>query len=153
MVLEIGKKLAQNEKTISTAESCTGGLIGAEFTAVSGSSNWYKGGVIAYSNEIKEQVLSVPKEILLKEGAVSSKVVFEMANRVSNLFQTDYAISVSGIAGPTGGSIEKPVGLVFIGIKTPNDIFTYKCNFDGGRESVRAQSVNFALDKMLKTIR
>ena len=152
MILKIGKILFERGQTVSTAESCTGGLIGAAFTAVPGSSNWYKGGVIAYSNEIKERLLSVSNEILLKDGAVSKSTVFEMAEGVSKLFQTDYAISVSGIAGPGGGTVEKPVGLVYIAIKTPSETKTYKCNFNGDRDSVRSQTVNFTIEKLKKLI-
>ena len=152
LVTKIGNFLASKKLSISTAESCTGGLLGANFTAISGSSAWYKGGVIAYSNEIKEQVLSVLSSTLEKEGAVSAQTVEEMAVGVSRLFDTEYAISISGIAGPTGGTIEKPVGLVYIGIKAENETLTYKCNFSGNRDEVRDSTVKFCIEKLIELI-
>ncbi|HEX7510996.1 MAG TPA: nicotinamide-nucleotide amidohydrolase family protein, partial [Chitinivibrionales bacterium] len=111
---KLGALLIEKGLTLSVAESCTGGMIGAAITSVAGSSKYFKGGVIAYANEIKEKVLGVPKELLETKGAVSAEVVEVMARGVAELCKTQCGIAVSGIAGPDGGTDEKPVGLVFI---------------------------------------
>ena len=131
--------------TLSTAESCSGGLIGGAITTVSGSSEVYKGGIIAYSNEIKTNILNVDKHILEEFGAVSEEVAKEMVINCKKIFLTDCAISVTGIAGPTGGSTEKPVGLVYIGIMIRDKVIVKKYNFRGDRVNVRWQTVQNAL--------
>ena len=112
----VGRLLAEQGLTIAVAESCTGGLITHRLTNVPGSSAYFLGGVVAYANEVKERVLGVSGETLLAHGAVSEETAREMARRARRLFSTDVAISSTGIAGPTGGTPEKPVGLVYVAL-------------------------------------
>ena len=116
----IGNLLMKNKKTLSTAESCSGGYIAHLITDIAGSSNYFKGSVVAYSNEIKEKILNVKNKTLDQYGAVSEEVVSEMALGIQNLYKTDYAIATSGIAGPSGGSKEKPIGTIWIAIALPD---------------------------------
>lgn len=148
----IAHLLTKRGALLATAESCTGGLIGAACTTVSGSSLWYNGGIIAYSNEIKENVLSVPREVLIEHGAVSEVTVLAMAENAARIFNVHCAISVSGIAGPGGGSEEKPVGLVWIGIQSFGKTKAYRNVFDGTRDDVRQQAVDTSLQLLLDSI-
>jgi nicotinamide-nucleotide amidase len=116
----IGKLLIKNDKTLSTAESCSGGYIAHLITDIAGSSGYFKGSIIAYSNEIKEKILSIKNKTLAQYGAVSEEVVKEMALGIQRLYNTDYAIATSGIAGPSGGSKKKPVGTTWIAIALPD---------------------------------
>lgn len=109
--------LRKKQKKITTAESCTGGFLAYQLTSVAGASDVYDGGIISYANHIKHQYLSVKEENLRKYGAVSEMVVSEMLNGALKMFQADYALATSGVAGPGGGSVEKPVGTVFVGVK------------------------------------
>jgi len=128
----IGNILELNSKTIATAESCTGGNIAHKITSVAGSSAYFKGSIVAYSNEIKEKVLHVPTEILEKHGAVSQEVVEIMAKEVRKLMNADFSIATSGIAGPSGGTTEKPVGTIWIAVsseeKTLSQMYTFGTN-------------------------
>jgi nicotinamide-nucleotide amidase len=142
----LGKLLQNKEKTISVAESCTGGLIGARFTNVSGSSNYFINGVITYSNEAKIELLKIPKEIIEKYGAVSEQVAILMAEGVKKISNTDYGLSATGIAGPTGGTEEKPIGLVYIGFAHENDSFAQKFIFGGDRQAIRERTAQAALN-------
>jgi len=146
---KLGALLVERGRTLSVAESCTGGMIGAAITGVAGSSEYFKGGVIAYANEIKEKVLGVPGELLETKGAVSGEVVEAMARGVAKLCEADYGIAVSGIAGPGGGSEEKPVGLVFIGYYLSGKSMNEEYRFNGDRESIRRQAVEAALAGMI----
>lgn len=121
---EIGGLLKSEGATISAAESCTGGLISHAFTAIPGSSEYYLGSVTSYANEVKIKVLNVPAEAIAAHGAVSSETVAAMAAGVRELTGSDYAIASSGIAGPGGGSEEKPVGLVWIGFASRDSVET-----------------------------
>jgi len=150
-VEQVIKKLASENHTISFAESCTGGRLAAAFTSISGASEVFDGSVVSYSNEIKQAWLGVTKETLESHGAVSSQCVEEMLKGISTLTETlksDYALAVSGIAGPTGGSEEKPIGTVYIGVKTPTSQEVFHCLFDGDRNSVQEQSTAFAIRKL-----
>lgn len=147
-VEQLVARLVDRGYTLSVAESCTGGLIGGAITAVSGSSKTFRGGVIAYSNEVKQQLLHVPAELLRTLGAVSAEVVQAMAKGVRESLGTDCSIAVSGIAGPGGGSSTKPVGLVFIGIATPQATQSYEYRFSGNREEVRRQAVAEGLRRL-----
>ena len=129
----------------ATAESCTGGGVGSAITGVPGSSAVFAGGVISYSNGVKRDVLGVSAESLDKYGAVSPQVAAQMADGARRLLKTDLAVSLTGIAGPDGGSDEKPVGLVWFGLSTPSGTRTEKCLFRGDRAQVRAQAVVHAL--------
>ena len=130
----IGNLLREKNLTVSTAESCTGGSIAAKLTSVPGSSDYFKGGIVAYSNEIKESLLGVSSETLKKQGAVSEETVIEMVNGAMKALKTDCAVSTSGIAGPSGGTKEKPVGTVWIAAAYKNEIRTMKQDTDRGRE-------------------
>lgn len=131
--------------TCATAESCTGGGIGAALTSVAGSSEVFLGGVISYANVVKEQVLGVPAEVLAEHGAVSSETAAAMAQGARRLTGADLAVAVTGVAGPGGGSPEKPVGTVWFGLASAAGVRTEKKLFMGDRESVRAQTVTHAL--------
>jgi len=131
--------------TCATAESCTGGGVGSAITAVPGSSAVFAGGVISYSNDVKRDVLGVKAETLASVGAVSSGTAAQMADGVRRLLKTDLAVSLTGIAGPDGGSEEKPVGLVWFGLATKDEVRTEKVIFIGDRARVREQAVVHAL--------
>ena len=131
--------------TCATAESCTGGGVGSAITAVPGSSAVFAGGVISYSNEVKRDVLGVSASDLQRCGAVSPEVAGQMAEGARKLLKTDLAVSLTGIAGPDGGSEEKPVGLVWFGLATKDGVRTEKAIFRGGRAKVREQAVTHAL--------
>lgn len=131
--------------TCATAESCTGGGVGSAITAVPGSSAVFAGGVISYSNEVKRDVLGVSADILQNVGAVSSETAAQMAEGARRLLKTDLAVSLTGIAGPDGGSDEKPVGLVWFGLATKDGVRTKKSIFRGDRAQVRAQAIIHAL--------
>jgi len=129
----VGKQLKNINSTMATAESCTGGNISALITSIPGSSAVYKGSIIAYSNEIKNKLLSVSEQTLEKYGAVSKQTVEEMCKGLLQSFNTDYAISASGIAGPDGGTNEKPVGTTWIAVATKNKIISRKFLFGNNR--------------------
>ena len=136
-------------RTIATAESITGGGIGAALTAVPGSSEVYKGGVISYTDEIKREVLCVPPEWLDKYGAVSPWVAMEMASGVRGLLHTDVAVSVTGLAGPGGDDRGHPVGTVYIAYEDRERNGVHHYHFEGDRESVRQQTIEAALKLIL----
>ena len=149
-----GRLLKQQGKTIATAESCTGGRLAAALNAQSGASAYYMGSVVAYDNSIKEQVLGVQRDTLIQHGAVSKQTVLQMAEGVRTLMHTDYAIATSGIAGPTGGTIDKPVGTVWIAWATPNGTEA-KCFHFGAareREQITLRAVTEALVHLIKLL-
>ena len=137
-------------KTLATAESCTGGLIGSALTAVSGSSKVYKGAVISYWSEVKEQLLSVDGETLANIAPVSAPVAEAMAHGARKLLQTDIAVSVTGLAGPDGDAFGNPVGLVFLGYADDKQTVTRECHFSGDRDAGRKQAVDAALNLILE---
>jgi nicotinamide-nucleotide amidase len=149
----VGKTLADAGETVAVAESCTGGLLGGEFTSVSGSSAYFAGGVIAYSNEIKEKILGVEHQILIEHGAVSRETAEQMAQNVRSKFNVDYGISITGIAGPTGGTPDKPVGTVWIAVSSKEGNIAKKFNFGADRNVNRQRSVGAALNLLLQTIK
>lgn len=134
MSQSIGKILRERSETMSTAESCTGGNIAASITAIPGSSDYFKGSIIAYSNEIKIKLLHVEETTLQKHGAVSEETVIEMAKGAMESLNTDCAVTTSGIAGPGGGTEVKPVGTVWIAATYKNRTLTQKLEKDNGRE-------------------
>lgn len=136
-------------KTLATAESCTGGGIGAALTAVPGSSAVYKGGVISYTNEVKNEILCVPQEWLERYGAVSPWVAMEMASGVRGLLHTDVSVSVTGLAGPGGDEYGNPVGTVYIAYEDKQRSGVHHYLFEGDRESVRNQAIEAALKLIL----
>lgn len=137
-------------KTLSTAESCTGGGIGAALTGVPGSSNVYKGGVICYTNQVKQEVLSVNREVLELFGAVSEPVAAAMASGIRRLLRTDIAVSVTGLAGPGGDDFGNPVGTVYIGYEDQVVAEVRKYFFSGNRDEVRNQAIAAALQILLE---
>ena len=136
-------------KTLVTAESCTGGGIGAALTAIPGSSEVYKGGVICYTNWVKHNLLSVPQAYLEQFGAVSAPVAEAMALGARENLQANVAVSVTGLAGPSGDEFDNPVGTVFIGYSDSNMTLSKKYAFFGDRESVRNQAIKSALELIL----
>lgn len=137
-------------KTLVTAESLTGGGIGAQITAVSGSSAVYKGGIISYTNAVKETILGVPGEVLERCGAVSAETARHMAEGVRRLLMADAAVSVTGLAGPGGDEYGNPVGTVYIGYADQDRTEVRHCLFSGDRESVRNQTIDAALKLILE---
>lgn len=146
----LSELLLKNGNTISTAESCTGGLIAKLLTDLPGSSNIFWGGVIAYSNVLKEKLLKVNPQVILQKGAVSRNCALEMVKGIKELTGSSLAISVTGIAGPTGGTAEKPVGTVYFGFIAENKIWSQKQVFTGDRESVRYKAAEYALLELIR---
>jgi len=151
-ILRLSELLKNQRLTLAVAESCTGGLLGGRVTSVAGSSSYFRGGVIAYDNGVKHDILGVPADALERCGAVSAPVVEAMAGGAAKLFGCDCAISVSGIAGPDGGTAEKPVGLVFVGVFCRGETLSRKFVFGGGRESVRSQCVEAAVGLLIEKL-
>ena len=139
-------KLMKNNLTIATAESCTGGLIGHRITQVPGSSKVYKGGLIAYSNKTKLNQLKINNKTLNRFGAVSKEVASEMAVQVRNIFDSDIGVSVTGIAGPGGGTKDKPIGLIYVGYYDGNELITKQFNFHSSRESNKIRTSQAVLN-------
>ena len=142
----VGQLLVSKGKTIATAESCTGGLIGDRLTNVSGSSGYYNGGIVAYSNAVKESEINVKKETLESVGAVSEETALEMANGIRKKFNADIGISTTGIAGPTGGTDEKPIGLVYVGISSGKVEKVYRFTFTSHRKTNKLMTSQAALN-------
>ena len=146
--------LREKKLTVATAESCTGGMLASALTDIAGSSSYFPGGAVAYSNESKTTILGVSTAMIEKEGAVSGKVAIAMANTVKERFGSDIGVGITGIAGPGGGSFEKPVGTVYIAVsndKAPDDAVCVKCEFKGKRSGIRSQSVSKALDMIRRS--
>ncbi len=139
--------LRKKNKTLATAESCTGGLIGGAITSVPGASEVYGFGFITYANEAKERILGVRHETLAAHGAVSPETAAEMAAGARKAGGADIAVAVTGIAGPGGGTPEKPVGLVYVGVASERGVRTVKLNLSGDRDAVRRRTVERALDE------
>ncbi|MEE1035977.1 MAG: CinA family protein [Oscillospiraceae bacterium] len=137
-------------KTLVTAESCTGGGIGAALTAIPGSSEIYKGGIISYTNWVKENILGVDGGLLESRGAVSAPVARAMAEGARRVLQADIAVSVTGLAGPGGDDFGNPVGTVFIGYSDTNTMLSREFHFSGDREAVRRQTVEAAVELVLE---
>ena len=135
--------------TLATAESCTGGLVAAAVTAIAGSSAVFQGGLIAYSNEVKSSLLGVKKDTLSNHGAVSAEVAREMAEGALGLFKTTVAIATTGIAGPSGGTINKPVGTVWIAVAGINGTRAKLLHLSGNRHEIQEQTVDLALQEVL----
>jgi len=139
---------------ISFAESCTGGLLSSALTSVSGSSEVFTLGLVTYSNQSKNRVLKVPKQIIRKHGAVSMQCCLSMINNLSKISKNNIAVSITGIAGPSGGTKKKPVGLVYVGIKKGNKIKIHKCLFKNkGRSYIRKATVRKTLGLILNILK
>lgn len=138
--------------TITTAESCTGGMLAAALTSISGGSAVFETGFVTYANSAKTKLLGVPAELIKKHGAVSKEVAKAMAEGAREKANATIAISITGIAGPTGGSAAKPVGTVFIGVATPQNTIVEKYHFSGNRTQIRKQAMNHALALLYRSI-
>lgn len=145
---EVSDQLKRQGLTIATAESCTGGLIAHTFTNVSGSSNYFDRGIISYSNIAKISELGVPEDFLIKHGAVSEQVAKAMADSIRTKSNVDIGIATTGIAGPTGGTKDKPVGLVYIAVSTQEGTNVKKFMFKGDRLQNKKSTCNAALDML-----
>ncbi len=148
----LGRALSARVETLVTAESCTGGIIGARITSVSGASAWYSGGVVSYDNAVKQRALGVPMEILTAHGAVSAECAAAMAEGVRGRLGATWGLSVTGIAGPGGGTPQKPVGLVYVGIAGPSGTETRELRLHGDRERVRQRAATLALHLLREAI-
>jgi len=148
----VGRLLLARGLTVSVAESCTGGLLGNRLTNIAGSSRYIERGVIVYSNRAKEELLGVPEDLLRAHGAVSEPVAHAMAEGVCRISGSPCGLAVTGIAGPDGGSAEKPVGTVYIGCATPDGIEVRRCRFDGDRVAIKWQSSQTALDMLRRRL-
>jgi len=147
-------KLIKKKLKISFMESCTGGLLSSVITSVPGSSKVFSFGLITYSNHSKIKILKISKKIIKKYGAVSKEVCLAMVKNVNNIDKTNMAVSITGIAGPNGGTKKKPVGLVFVGIKQKNKIIVKKYLFrNKGRFYIRSAAVNKSLELILSTLK
>ena len=154
---DITKTLAQillsKNWTVSLAESCTGGLVCATLTELAGSSEWFERGYITYSNEAKTECLGVPAQLIESHGAVSEEVAKAMAEGARINSGSNTAISITGVAGPSGGSVEKPVGTVCFGWATENQTLTKTMHFDGDRQMIRQEAARFALTELIALLR
>jgi nicotinamide-nucleotide amidase len=153
LIQQIIDKLISSKQTITFAESCTGGRIAAAFTSVSGASKVFNGSVVSYANDIKHEWLGVSEEILRNFGAVSKECVSEMLKGIAKMAHANYAIAISGIAGPTGGTEYKPVGTIYIGLLSPASSTVHHCFFEGDREAVQNASVDFAINLLAKELK
>ena len=151
---KIVNKLIKSKLTISIAESCTGGLLSSAITSVSGSSKVFNLGLVTYANQSKIKILKIPKKLIRKCGAVSEKVCLAMVNNLNKISKTSISVSVTGIAGPKGGSKKKPVGLVYVGIKKGYKIRVKKYLFKNkGRAYIQKAAVNKSLESILVSLK
>lgn len=148
----VGKLLAEKNASLAVAESCTGGMLGQAITSVSGSSGYFLGGIIAYSNEAKIRQLGVTRSVLERHGAVSAETARQMAAGARRRFGADFGVSTTGIAGPKGGTRNKPVGLVFVGIAGPRACIATKFDFSGDRRRNRRSAVRAALKALREAL-
>ena len=149
----VGGILREQGSTLAVAESCTGGMLGSRLTSVAGSSEYFSGGIIAYSNQVKIDQLGIEAGVLKEDGAVSASVAEAMASGVRDRFQSDYGIGITGIAGPGGGSENKPVGLVYIGLADGEEVQTARFKFGQGRARVRRAATQMALDMLRRKLK
>jgi nicotinamide-nucleotide amidase len=149
LVPRLAAALKARGQMLATAESCTGGLIAGACTDLSGSSDWFERGFVTYSNAAKTELLEVPAGLIETHGAVSEPVVRAMAAGALRRSRAQWAVAVTGVAGPTGGSADKPVGTVWFGWATPDGVFTERQRFDGDRAAVRQATVAHALNGLL----
>lgn len=152
VVADLINKARERNIKIACAESCTGGLVGAALTEIPGSSDVFNGSAVTYSNEAKKNILGVSDDTLKNFGAVSEQCAMEMANGALRIYKADIAVSITGIAGPDGGSALKPVGTVCFGIATSEKTFAFTKNFSGTRSEIRNSAVNCALNELITNI-
>lgn len=154
LAAQLGECLLASGEKLSTAESCTGGWVAQCVTAIAGSSDWFDRGFVTYSNDAKTEMLGVPGEVLAEHGAVSEPVAVAMAQGALIRSRAQWSLAITGVAGPTGGSVAKPVGTVcFSWAGSDGSVATETCHFKGDREAVRAQSVRHALAGLLARLR
>jgi len=152
--IKIVRLLKKKKLKIAVAESCTGGMLSSAITSVSGSSKVFAMGLVTYSNQSKNRVLKVPKQIIKKHGAVSIQCCFSMVNNLSKISKSNIAISITGIAGPSGGTKQKPVGLVYIGIKRANKVKINRYLFKNkGRSNIQKAAVKKSLELILTVLK
>lgn len=147
---QLGETLRERGLTLAVAESCTGGWIAKVVTDTAGSSGWFAGGLVTYSNDLKTKLLGVPRQMLESSGAVSEEVVHAMAEGACKAISADIAIAVSGVAGPEGGTPDKPVGTVWFAWRWPDGRQAEIRQFSGDRESIRRQAVVYALRQLIR---
>jgi len=150
---EVGELLRAKGLSISAAESCTGGKVGDLITDISGSSDYFLGGIVSYGNRAKAELLGVKKNTLAAKGAVSPEVAKQMAIGVRRSLHTDIGVGITGIAGPLGGTLRKPVGLVYIAVDSPRGSICSKCMFKGTRTQVKKRSADRALELVIELIK
>ena len=151
---KIIRLLKKKRLKVSFAESCTGGLLSSAITSISGSSKVFTLGLVTYSNQSKNRVLKVPKQIIRKHGAVSMQCCLSMINNLSKISKSNIAVSITGIAGPSGGTKKKPVGLVYVGIKKGNKIKIHKCLFKNkGRSYIQKAAIRKSLGLILNILK
>ena len=151
---KVVKLLSKKKLKISFAESCTGGLLSSQITSISGSSKVFTLGLVTYSNQAKINILKVPKKIIMKNGAVSYETCLSMVNKLNKISKTNISVSITGVAGPNGGTRQKPVGLVYIGIKKANKTLIKKFLFKNKkRSSIQKATVNKALNLILSFVK
>jgi len=154
LIKNIISLIKRKKMKLAIAESCTGGMLSSAITSVSGSSKVFMMGLVTYSNRAKTGILKVPQKIIKKYGAVSVQCCLAMVNNLSKISKSKVCVSITGIAGPKGGSKKKPVGLVYIGIKIGKKVFVSKCNFkDKGRAYIQRQTVKKSLNLLLKLVK
>ncbi len=149
IAVQVGRRLGDLGATVSTAESCTGGLIGHVLTEISGSSTWYMGGAIVYSDALKQQLAGVPATLILTHGAVSEEVAGALAEGARSRFSTRFGVAVTGIAGPTGGTATKPVGLVYVAVADAAGTVVERHLWTGDRSANKRDSAHAALRLLL----
>ncbi len=152
MEVAAGAALRAAGATVAVAESCTGGLVASRITDVPGSSDYFLGSVVAYANEIKQRVLGVPAETLEAHGAVSEETALAMATGVRGLYGADYAVAITGIAGPGGGDDDKPVGLVYLAVADAEGAMCLRQNWPGTREQFKRRVSQYALNLLRKRV-
>jgi nicotinamide-nucleotide amidase len=152
-IIQIINLLKRKKLKISAAESCTGGMLASTITSISGSSKVFTMGLVTYSNQAKTSILKVPKKIIQKHGAISIQCCLSMLNNLSKISKSKICVSITGIAGPSGGTKQKPIGLVYIGVKNGKKVMISKWQFKNrGRSSIQKATVKKSLELLLKTI-
>ena len=151
MVEALGESLRSQRCRMATAESCTGGLVACTLTDVAGSSEWFEGGVVAYDNRVKMRLLGVPEEVLVRHGAVSRACVESMVQGVCTLMDVPVGLAISGIAGPGGGTPDKPVGTVWVAWQSAGRVWSRDFSFDGSRREIKMQSMRAAIAELALT--
>ena len=152
LVQRLARDLTNRQQKMCTAESCTGGLIAKTFTDLAGSSDWFERGFVTYSNQAKSEMLGVPASLIEDYGAVSEAVASAMASGALRHSRADFAVAVTGVAGPGGGSDDKPVGTVWIALASAEQMVARRYQFDGDRQAVRAATMQSAIELLLDLV-